>query len=147
MRLSHVVVGDGTGRLRARRAARAECRLRGRPAREPVGVAVEPAVDAPRDAREIARVGELVAAARLPEPAGDQRRPSGLFEPIRLGLEVWNLGAAQELAQRVARLPGIRAAGELDQAAPQVAPAVAGLRVAQVGAALVALLRGGRPPD
>ena len=128
---------------RLHRRARAQHLLRHAIEALAVGRAVLSAVDAPRDLREIARVGQCVEALAFPEKPCD-----GEPDLRRRGL----VGVAHEVeAHQVAEGLVVGASGDLDRPAPLEAPAVAGLRVAQpareVARRLVALLRGGRSPD
>lgn len=108
-----------------------------------VGQAVQPAVDAPRDGLEVARVGQGIEAVAVPEQGGD----------LEAGLRVGGLlGLAHQIQPEqlaVARVVG--ASGDLDRPAPLEAPAVAALGVAeaarQLAGRFVALLRRGGAPQ
>src|SRR5574340_710867 len=93
-------------------------RLQSLEPRDAVARAGAAAADAARDGEEVACVGELVRAGlHRPEPARGQRGERARHEELRERLEV-------DLERAAAR-GVIRAAGDLNEAAPAVAPAVA----------------------
>src|SRR4051812_41276119 len=90
-----------------------------------------------RDAPEVALVGELVAAPRLPERGGRAEGDSHRRGQVRVAFEVY--------AEHLAELPVVGAAGELYNAAASITEAVAGRGVAvaePVGVDAVANLLG-----
>jgi hypothetical protein len=104
---------------------------------------VLPAIDAPRDLGEVARVRQFVEALALPEHSGNGKGNLGRRGLVRVAHQVQPHQVAEGLV--------VGAPGDLDRPAPLEAPAVARLCIAQpareVAGRLVALLRGGRPPD
>ncbi|CEJ15910.1 hypothetical protein BN1110_06260 [bacterium YEK0313] len=95
-----------------------------------IGEAVPAAVDALGHPSDIVAVGETVQAAILPIGHGRHRADVGLAGSFRLALQV-DADAGAEGAV-------IRAARELEDAAPAVTRTVAGLGVAEIPAAVIA---------
>ena len=97
----------------------------------PVCQAVGAAVDAAGDGYKVASVGKGVEAPAVPVPRGAQGGQVGALQQCWDGFKVGHVG--HKLRQAVARGAVVGAACGLDQAPAQVALAVAGLGVAQVG--------------